>query len=84
MGSAASAASLAADVRASYAKQPGEAVKTPAAKVTLDVALRTAWRGLNVARGIHDRDFAAAGVSALRLAAVARQATGAEPSKGWG
>ncbi len=80
LGSVASAASLAADVRAGYAKQPGEAVKTPAAKVTLDVALRTAWRGLNVARGIHDRDYAAAGVSALGFAAVGLQAAGKEPA----
>jgi LysM repeat protein len=84
LGSVASAASLAADVRASYARQPGQAVDTPGARLTLDAALRTAWRGLNVAQGIHDRDFAAAGVSALGLAAVARQATDAEPSKGLG
>ena len=77
----AQAASLAADVRASYAKQPGEAVDTPEARVTLDVALRTASRGLGVAQGIHDRDYAAAGVSALGLAAVGRQATGAEPGR---
>ena len=81
LGSVAQAASLAADVRASYARQPGQEVDTPAARLTLDLALRTAWRGLNVAQGIHDRDFAAAGVSALGLAAVGRQATGAEPSK---
>jgi hypothetical protein len=80
LGSVAQAASLAADVRAAYARQPGEAVNTPGARVTLDVALRTAWRGLNVARGIHDRDYAAAGASALGLAAVTRQAAGAEPS----
>jgi hypothetical protein len=84
LGSAASAASLAADMRASYAKQPGEAVKTPAAKLSLDVALRTAWRGLGVARGIHDLDYAAAGVNALGLAAVGRQVTGSEPAKGLG
>ncbi len=81
LGTVASAASLAADMRASYSRQPGEAVNTPGARVTLDVALRTAWRGLSVARGIHDRDYAAAGVSALGLAAVARQATGAESSE---
>jgi LysM repeat protein len=84
LGSVAQAASLAADVRAGYARQPGEAVSTPGAKVTLDVALRTAWRGLNVARAVHDRDYAAAGVSALGLAAVGRQATGAEPSAALG
>ena len=84
LGSVAKAASLAADVRAGYAKQPGEAVDTPGARATLDVALRTAGRGLDVARGIHDRDLAAAGVSALGVAAVARQATGAEPSSGPG
>jgi LysM repeat protein len=80
LGSVAQAASLAADVRAVYAQQPGDAVNTPGARVTLDAALRTAWRGLNVARGIHDRDYAAAGASALGLAAVTRQAAGAEPS----
>ena len=84
LGTVASAASLAADARASYSRQPGQAVDTPGARLTLDVALRTAWRGLNVAQAIHDRDYAAAGVSALGLAAVARQATGSEPSKGLG
>jgi hypothetical protein len=36
--------------------------------------------GASTSRGIHDRDFATAGC-ALGLAAVGRQATGAEPSK---
>jgi LysM repeat protein len=84
LGTVASAASLAADARASYSRQPDQAVDTPPARLSLDVALRTAWRGLEVARGIHDRDFAAAGASALGLAAVGRQALGAEPSKGLG
>ena len=66
---------------AMIAKQPGAAVETPPARLTLDVALRTAWRGLSVVRGIHDGDYAAAGVSALGLAAVGRQAAGKEPAE---
>ena len=78
LGSAASAAGLAADMRASYTHFVGAARKTPPPLNLTDQVLRGASRGLNVAQGVHGGDLAAAGVNALGLAAVGRAAAGRE------
>jgi LysM repeat protein len=82
LGGAASAAGLAADVRADHTIFPGEAVSSPIPQGTLDQVLRGASRGLGVAQGVQSGDYAAAGVNALGLAAAGRAAMGSEsPNK---
>ena len=81
LGGAASAAGLAADVRADYAHFPGAARESPIPQGGLDQALRGASRGLSVAQGVQSGDFASAGVNALGLAAVGRAALGGESAE---
>jgi LysM repeat protein len=78
LGGAASAAGLAADIRADHTLFPGDAKDSPIPQTGLDQALRGASRGLSVAQGVQSGDYASAGVNALGLAAVGRAALGAE------